>query len=163
MDLAFLWNSLFQFPIYCFFSLWFFSCSFPPPIFSECSQTRWLHRFGVGDDPSLTSPTFYDDNWEELKGIRDFRFHGIKTLNGIVCDRFRFRGEIFQNSPRSGIFFSRIGDAGEVFWNGVKIGGEGVVGNMFIEATRVEGLYEILEGLVRLNEENVLVLSVMNT
>ena len=57
----------------------------------------------------------------------------------------------------------RIGDADEVFLNGVKIGGEGLIGERFVEATKVERLYKIPSGLLRDNDANILSVRVMNT
>lgn len=62
----------------------------------------------------------------------------------------------------TGILLGRIGDADEVFLNGAKIGGEGIVGERFVEATSVERLYKIPQSLL-VSGENLLAVRVMNT
>ena len=47
------------------------------------------------------------------------------------------------------ILLGRIGDVDEVFLNGVKIGGEGLIAKRFVEATKVERLYRIPGDLLR--------------
>ena len=57
----------------------------------------------------------------------------------------------------------RIGDVDEVFLKGVKIGGEGLIAERFVEATKVERLYRIPGDLLRYEGTNVLAVKVMNT
>lgn len=61
------------------------------------------------------------------------------------------------------ISLGMIGNSDEVFLNGVKIGGEGVLGNWFVEATNVTRLYKVPEGLLRYDTENILAIRIMNT
>ncbi len=61
------------------------------------------------------------------------------------------------------VLLGRIGDADEVFLNGVRIGGEGLIGRRFVEATKINRLYIIPQGLLKYNEDNLLSIRVMNT
>lgn len=131
--------------------------------FSGDSNIEWLHKFSAGDDLRWASPAFYDDSWDELKDKKDSRFHNIKTPSGIVWHRFHFIGETFKNITHPGLYLGRIGDADEVFLNGIKIGGEGSIGDRFVEATHVKRLYKIPEGLINLKGENILAIRIMNT
>jgi sialate O-acetylesterase len=57
----------------------------------------------------------------------------------------------------------RIGDADEVFLNGLKIGEQGVIGSRYVEATKIERLYIIPPHLIRYGQPNLLAVRVMNT
>ncbi len=69
------------------------------------------------------------------------------------------------NIPRSwqpAVFLGRLGDADEVYLNGVKIGGEGAIGDRFVTASKAERLYRFPHDLLRPGGENLLTVRVMN-
>ncbi len=66
------------------------------------------------------------------------------------------------NDSQLAVFLGRIGDADEVYLNGVKIGGEGKLGDRFVTAAEVERLYLLPPELLKLEGENLLSVKVMN-
>jgi signal transduction histidine kinase len=88
---------------------------------------------------------------------------GIKPVKGIGWYRIRFIAPKRFEKGNNSILLGRIGDVDEVFLNGVRIGGEGLIGERFVEATKVERLYEIPPDLLRHNDINILSVRVMNT
>lgn len=60
------------------------------------------------------------------------------------------------------VFLGRLGDADEVYLNGVKIGGEGRTGERFVTASHAEGLYRVPENLLNPGGENLLAVKRMD-
>ena len=66
------------------------------------------------------------------------------------------------NDSRLAVFLGRIGDADETYLNGVKISGEGKLGERFVTAAEVERLYLLPPQLLKPEGENLLSVKVMN-
>lgn len=122
-----------------------------------------LHKFSPDDNPAYSLPSFDDSQWKSIAVPGSWQSQGIKPLKGLgwyrihctVPDRFRH--------IEPAILLGRIGDIDEVFFNGVKIGGEGSISKKFIEATKLERLYRIPHEIIRYDDDNTLAVRVMNT
>lgn len=120
-----------------------------------------LHKFSPGDDPTWASPEFDDSAWQSIRVPGSWQSQGIAVKGGIGWYRIRFAvtNEIKNNQPA--IAFGIIGNADEVYLNGTKIGGEGVIGSRYVIAP-VERLYRAPGHLLKAGEENLLAVRVMN-
>ncbi len=122
-----------------------------------------LHRFSSGDNPAWSSPQHDDSNWQSITVPGSWQSQGIKPEKGIGWYRIHFNAPGSLRHIQPAILLGRIGDADEVFLNGAKIGGEGLIGERFVEATKIERLYRIPANLLRYNEDNLVAVRVMNT
>ncbi|MEK6582786.1 MAG: hypothetical protein AABZ25_10435, partial [Nitrospirota bacterium] len=87
----------------------------------------------------------------------------IKPVKGIGWYRIRFTIPDDFKQEKPALLLGRIGDADEVFLNGVKIGGEGLIDKRFVEATKVERLYDLPENILKYNNSNLISIRVINT
>ena len=122
-----------------------------------------LHKFSPGDNPAWASPHHDDSQWQSIKVPGSWQSQEIKPLKGIGWYRIHFTAPDSLRYFQPAILLGRIGDADEVFVNGVKIGGEGLIGERFVEATKVERLYIIPANLLRHNDVNLIAVRVINT
>jgi signal transduction histidine kinase len=120
------------------------------------------HRFFPGDDPRWALPEF-DDALSRPIGIpASWQSQGLHSINGMGW--YRIRLPKFDEPDFSlGLALGRIGNADEVFLNGKKIGGEGAIGDEFIDAPLKERLYRIPKGLLRFDGTDLIAVRVMNT
>lgn len=122
-----------------------------------------LHKFSPGDNPARSSPRHDDSQWQSIKIPGSWQSQEIKPVKGIGWYRIHFTAPDSLRYFQPAILLGRIGDADEVFVNGVKIGGEGLIGKRFVEATKVERLYRIPMDLLKFNDINLIAVRVMNT
>jgi len=126
---------------------------------SEAAEVHAVHaltaRFSLGDDPSWSSPAYDDRHW--LSGTEAWR-----TGAGIGWYRIRFAISPCQTWNDPAIFLGRIDGAEEIFLNGVRIGGEGIVGNGFAGAQKAERLCRIPSGLLGPGQDHLLAVRVMS-
>jgi signal transduction histidine kinase len=122
-----------------------------------------VHKFAPGDGRFWASPEYDDSKWRSISVPGSWQSQGIKPVNGLGWYRIHFTVPVNVRHINPALLLGRIGDADEVFLNGVKIGGEGLIGERFVEATKVERLYEIPPDLLRYNDTNILAVRVMNT
>ncbi len=121
------------------------------------------HKFSSGDSSEWVSPQFDDSRWQSIKVPGSWQKQGIKPIGGIGWYRIHFAVSDRPRYTQPALLIGRIGDADEVFLNGVKIGGEGVIGERFVEVTKAERLYKIPHNLLRYNDNNLMAIRVMNT
>lgn len=119
------------------------------------------HRYSSGDDPTWCLPHYDDSRWIELSNLFDRNLLDIIKMAEIGWHRIHFHISTVEEK-NIGIYLGSIGDADEVFLNGHKIGGEGVIGDRFVEASFVKRLYLIPNGLLK-EGDNLLAIRVMNT
>ena len=119
------------------------------------------HRFASGDDTAWTSLLFDDSKWRSIIVPGSWQSQGIKSSRGLGWYRIHFIAPESFRKIRPALLIGRIGDADEVFLNGVKIGGEGLIGDSFVEGTKVQGLYTIPSDLLRYNQDNLIAVRVM--
>ena len=122
-----------------------------------------LHKFSPDDKPAYAFPDYDDSQWQSIKIPGSWQSQDIKPAKDIGWYRIRFSAPDGLRNLIPAILLGRIGDVDEVFLNGVKIGGEGLIAKRFVEATKVERLYRIPGDLLRYDGTNVLAIKVMNT
>ncbi len=121
------------------------------------------HKYSPGDDPAWSLPTYEDSKWQSIIVPGSWQSQGTKSEKGIGWYRIHFAVTDGLRNMQLAILLGRIGDTDEVFLNGVRIGGEGLIGERFVEATKVNRLYIIPSGLLKYKEDNLLSIRVMNT
>ncbi len=121
------------------------------------------HKFSAGDNLDWALPSYDDTGWQKIKIPGSWQSQGIKSDNGMGWYRIRFDARSLAGQRDLGVFLGKIGDADEVFFNGVKIGGEGVIDKGFVEATYKQRLYRIPQNLIMYGQENLLAVRVLNT
>jgi signal transduction histidine kinase len=119
------------------------------------------HRFSPGDDAAWASPDFDDSSWQQVRVPGSWQSQNIEVKGGIGWYRIRFEptDEIKWSQPA--IALGLIGNADEVFLNGVKIGSEGVIGSRFVMAP-IERLYPVPDHLLKAGQENLIAVRVLN-
>ncbi|RPI24615.1 MAG: hypothetical protein EHM61_16605 [Acidobacteria bacterium] len=122
-----------------------------------------LHKISAGDDPAWASPEYDDTGWKRIRIPASWQSQGFKPENSTGWYRIHFEGREIAGTRPLGVYFGRIGDVDEVFLNGHKIGGEGVMGDRRVEAPFVQRLYRIPRSLLLPGEDNLLAVRVMNT
>ncbi len=129
----------------------------------ECISLEGVHKFSPGDDPTWASPSFDDGNWAKVRVPGDLSDQGMHGERGMGWYRIHFTIKDSLEYGEPALTMGNMGNADEVFLNGVKIGGEGRIGDGFVEAPWKERLYRIPAGLLRYGEENLLAVRIMNT
>jgi len=119
------------------------------------------HRFCIGDNLLWADPDFDDSSWEFIKVPGSWRSQHIR-LRGIGWYRIHFNMPESFKPKRIGIYLGIISDADEVYLNGVKLGGEGIIAEDFVLAPYVPRVYEIPYEIIKYNKENVIAIRVMN-
>ena len=122
-----------------------------------------FHKISAGDDPAWASPEYDDTGWKRIRIPASWQSQGFEPENRMGWYRIHFEGREIAGTRPLGVFFGRIGDVDEVFLNGHKIGGEGVMGDRRVEAPFVQRLYWIPRSLFLPRENNLLAVRVMNT
>lgn len=122
-----------------------------------------LHPFSSGDDPAWASPDFDDSPWQKVRVPGDLKAQGIQQKPGVGWYRIHFRTGDIPGSREIGLALGNIGNADEVYLNGVRIGGEGIIGEDFVEAPWKERVYPVPAGLLRSEKENVLAVRILDT
>ena len=120
------------------------------------------HRFSMGDNLQWAFPEFDDTSWRFIEVPGRWRSQGIKPLRGIGWYRIHFEipGDFKLTKP--GVYLGGVGDADEVYINGIKIGGEGKIADEFVLVPYMPRVYRIPEGVLKYNEDNVMAVRVMN-
>ena len=122
-----------------------------------------MHKFPAGDDPHRASPGLDDSGWSFITVPGSWQSRGVDTSNGMGWYRIRFVLPEGFRDAHSGLLLGRIGCSDEVFLNGKRIGGTGIIGDSYIEAQWKQRLYRIPEGLLRAGSENLLAVRFLNT
>lgn len=124
------------------------------------------HRFAAGDAPEWKSEEYADSAWTPVQVPGSWQSQKLATHEGMGWYRLHFSTSIEKFRYMDGFLglrLGKIGNADEVFLNGHRIGGEGVIGDQFVEAPRKERLYRIPKGLLRFEGENLVAVRVLNT
>jgi len=125
-----------------------------------------IHRFSPGDALEWAAPEHNAASWALVRVPGSWQSQRLKSNRGMGWYRIHFSTPIERCQSLDGFLglsLGRIGNADEVFLNGRKIGGEGVIGDRFVEAPWKERLYRIPKGLLRFEGNNVIAIRVMNT
>lgn len=122
-----------------------------------------LHKFAPDDNPAYSSPTYQDTNWQQIKIPGSWQSQGVRPEQGIGWYRIHcIIPEAFKNIDPA-ILLGRIGDADEVFFNGLRIGGEGIISEQFVEASKMQRLYRIPRKYISFDSDNLIAVRVLNT
>jgi signal transduction histidine kinase len=122
-----------------------------------------LHKFSTGDDIAFASPRLDDSEWRLLQVPGSWQSQGVDTHHGMGWYRIHFVPDSSLIGEDPAVLLGRIGDIDEVYFNGTKIGGEGLIAQTFVEATKVQRLYRIPHHLLIPDGDNLLAIRVMNT
>ena len=122
-----------------------------------------LHKFSHDDNSAYSFPEHDDSGWKSITVPGSWQSQNIKPVKGIGWYRIRFTIPDDFKQEKPALLLGRIGDADEVFLNGVKIGGEGLIDKRFVEATKVERLYDLPENILKYNNSNLISIRVINT
>lgn len=144
----------------------YLSGALSPVLSAECIESislEGVHKFSPGDNPMWASPSFDDDNWANVRVPGDLSDQGVHGERGMGWYRIHFTLEDSLEYGEPALALGNVGNADEVYLNGVKIGGEGRIGDGFVEAPWKERLYRIPAGLLHYGEENLLAVRIMNT
>jgi len=116
-------------------------------------------KYCAGDNLSWSLPSYNDTSWKKIDKptIAEKMFP-----RNIAWYRIHFRFPE-QGMKEPALLINPSSGADEIFLNGVKIGGEGTVGDRFIGAPKSERLCRIPAGLIKAQRENILALRVMAT
>ena len=128
-----------------------------------CISLEGVYRFSPGDNLLWASPALDDCSWAKVKVPGDLADQGVHVKGGMGWYRTRFRvPDVFEHGDPA-LAMGNVGNADEVYLNGIKIGGEGKIGDGFVEAPWKERLYPIPKGLLRYGGENLLAIRILNT
>ena len=85
-----------------------------------------LWQFHLGDDPAWAAPGFDDSRWEQLAVDQPWGVQGHQGYTGFAWYRRRIGlASAPGASPELALLVQRVGNAYEVYWNGVLVGGNG--------------------------------------
>ena len=114
-------------------------------------------RFTSGDDLRFASPSFDDSGWRTLGNNASINSESVS-----VWRRIRFVIPKDTKDHQVGILLGRIADADEVYLNGVKIGGEDLLGDHFVKTDKVVRLYQLPLVSLKPEGENLLAVRTVN-
>ena len=121
-----------------------------------------VHKISPGDDPAWALPEYNDSRWQSVIVPGSWQSQGFRPVKGKGWYRIHFTAPA-SLKEQPAILLGRIGDVDEVFFNGIRIGGEGIIGERYVEATKIERLFSVPAELIRYNADNVISVRVMNT
>jgi len=119
------------------------------------------HAFRLGDDPAWSRADFDDANWETISVPGTWQAAGIAETAWIGWYRIHFRTEAWMRAAPVGVLLGQISDADEVWLNGRRVGGSGVIGRRYATATFLHRAYELPREALRSGGDNVLAIRVL--
>jgi signal transduction histidine kinase len=119
------------------------------------------HKFSEGDDLLWASPDFDDSLWRSIRVPGSWQSQGLEVKGGIGWYRIRFEATEETTRRQPAIALGLIGNADEVFLNGEKVGGEGLIASQYVIAP-IERLYRLPDHLLKVGKENLLAVRVLN-
>lgn len=114
------------------------------------------HMFQAGDDPAWAAPGFDDSAWRIVAVPGSLQEQGVDYTAWLGWYRLRFA--LPEDAPADlGVALGWLDVcADEVFLNGKRIGGSGVIGPAFFDVAAMRRCYPLPEGALRRGGENVL-------
>jgi len=122
-----------------------------------------IHKFSPDDNPAYSSPDYDDSRWQSISVPGSWQAQSIKPKRGIGWYRIHCVIPAAFKNIDPAILLGRIGDADEVFFNGLRIGSEGSTSEQFIEASKIQRLYKVPREHIRFDSDNVIAVRVLNT
>ena len=123
-------------------------------------QTIGNIRYSSGDNPLWSSLSFDDTSWNKIDKLTIAEKISPRS---ITWYRMKFRVPESSRLDQPALLIEKSSGADEIYLNGVKIGGEGTIGERFVGAPNVERLCKITPGLLKSEGENLLAVRVMAT
>lgn len=121
-------------------------------------QTIGAAKLSRGDNPLWSSPSFDDNSWQQVGKLN---IREKMSLRGITWYRIHFHfPKQYMNEPA--FLVNLPAGADEIFLNGVKIGGKGIIGDRFVSAPNVSRLYRIPAGALKSHGENLIAIRIMS-
>ena len=106
-----------------FFLFTVLACSYPGAgVFKPYITLDGTYKFSAGDNPSWSFTSFNDYQWISINIPGSWQSQKINSSNGIGWYRIPFIVPLHLHDLKLALLLGRIGDADEVFLNGVKIG-----------------------------------------
>jgi diguanylate cyclase (GGDEF)-like protein len=105
------------------------------PAFAQTADSVALQgpwRFRAGDSPAWAQPAWHDAAWRTLQVPGEWEA-GLGEYDGFGWYRREVRLPDGLRAAPVGLRFGTVGDAFEVFWNGVRVGARGSMPPEFVE------------------------------
>lgn len=118
-------------------------------------------KFSIGDLPEWKNPEYNDSDWLTIDVPGYWEAQGFAGYNGFAWYRKSFSFS-YNTANTLHLVLSRIDDVDEVFFNGVKIGGQGSFLPEYSSAYFMVRKYEIPQNLIRKNGRNVIAIRVFD-
>jgi signal transduction histidine kinase len=122
-----------------------------------------IPSFASGDDPAWADPGLDDGGWSLVHVPGDLTRQDVDRQPGLGWYRIRFIPDPRLAGLPLAVALGNVGNADQAFLNGRFIGGEGVIGDAFVEAPWPERLYPVPGELLRFDAENVLAVRILDT
>ena len=120
------------------------------------------HPFRVGDDRAWAAPDLDDSKWHRIRMPGEWSAQGISSPTGYGWYRIHFQIPPALRGHELAVNLGHIGSADETYLNGERIGGEGTMGELVVEAYSIERVYRLPRRLLRLRGDNVLAVRVQH-
>ncbi len=135
---------------------------YPDVSSGKCFTLDGKHKFSSGDNSLWTEKNFDDSNWLTINVPGSWNSQGI-NVGKIGWYRIHFKLPKDFKVSEPAIYLGLVGNADEVFVNGVKIGGEGKIDQNFVlPPDNLYRIYRIPIDVLDFNGENVLSVRVLN-
>ncbi len=118
-------------------------------------------RFSTGDNLNWALPEWDDSCWDSMEIIKG-RFSKPSKITHMGWYRIHFYAPQNVELDHTAVYLGRIAGADEVYLNGIKIGGEGIIQSAFVIPPELERVYEIPPGLLHLGNYNLLAVRVLS-
>jgi serine phosphatase RsbU (regulator of sigma subunit) len=120
---------------------------------------KW--KFNTIDKLAYASPDYSDSSWENISVPGQWHILGISNVETVWYRRNVFIKNVFFDKPIS-IRVPNIADAHELYFNGVKIGGAGIISSNggIIKKSCVPGIYQIPADIIKYDSDNLIAIRV---
>ncbi len=117
-------------------------------------------KFSPKDKILFSHLNFDDSSWPSLRVPGIWRPYICPSVGWY---RVHFKIPSYIEKDKLGIDLGHIRTADETYFNGIRIGGEGIIGDDFVEATKKERIYRIPKDLIISDGLNLLAVRVQST
>ncbi|SHK92380.1 sialate O-acetylesterase [Reichenbachiella agariperforans] len=117
-------------------------------------------KFNIGDNALWATPTYQDQNWENIKVPSRWENEGFNGYDGIAWYRTSFDGRLLNPKQTHYLVLGNIDDADECFFNGRMIGKNGRFAPKFRTAYTTNRRYLIPNESIDFGGENTIAVRV---
>jgi signal transduction histidine kinase len=128
---------------------------------ADAAFESWLFR--AGDDPSWKAYAIDESKWQPIEVPGSWQAQGFESRSGVGWYRAHLRIDAVAREGDLGVALGRIYNADQVFFNGMRIGAEGHIGEQVVEAHAKTRVYRIPRSIIHYGGDNVLAVRVKNT